>query len=120
MFSVSLYLLKKNVCTSCGLSHSLHYFSPLDFFKEDDKLVGYICELLRYRTGGEFSETLIHDLEEGPRLSFVDACVLLRDTMKDAGWLDEARHYEQARIAIQNALKDCPERMEEALRSLDG
>lgn len=90
-------------------------FVALDRAIEAPKLVAYICELLRYRAGGSFSEPVIRDLEEGPPLSFAVACGLLRETLNDIGWLNDPRDYELARIAIRNALKDRPDRMEEAL-----
>lgn len=93
-------------------------FLAMDRAREAPRTVGYICELLRFRVSGRFSEAAIRDLEEGPPLSFGDAMDQLCAAMRDAGWLSDAEKHGQARAAVQLILKDHPDRLAAALRSL--
>ena len=93
-------------------------FVALDRAREAPRLIGYICEALRYRAGGDFSEIAIRDLEDGPVPSFAEASHLLCVTLLEMGWLDDTLSQRRAREAIQHALKSDPARVEAALASL--
>lgn len=93
-------------------------FVALDQAREAPRLVGYICELLGFCAGGGFSEERIRELEDSPSVSFNDASARLCATLLDAGWLASHEDQENARLAIQHALKDDPARRDIALTSL--
>ena len=94
-------------------------FLALDQAREAPRMVGYACELLRFCAGGSFSEEEIRALEDRPSVSFDDACAKLSATLRDVGWLEDAGNQENARLAIQYALKDDPSRRDIALASFD-
>ncbi len=95
-------------------------FVALDRAREAPRRVGYICELLRYRAGGDFSEIAIRELEEGPPLSFTDAMARLLSAMREIGWLAEETDRQNARLALQHALKDDSERRDAGMAALEG
>ncbi len=94
-------------------------FVALDRAREVPRMVGYICELLRYRAGGGFSEIVIRDLEDGAPLSFGDAADQLTSTMQEMGWLVGDADRQNARLAIQHALKNDPDRRDTAIAALE-